>query len=134
MKQEMEQFEMYKCQETRKIRYVVPLAVCGTASCAWPLAVRGRWLCVVPLTVRGRWLCVVPLAVCGTAGCAWYHWLCVAASCAWPLAVRGIIGCVWNGWCYCRKERRVFEEYVQQCRAGQERKDREEIEALRDEV
>lgn len=34
----------------------------------------------------------------------------------------------------CRKERRVFERYVQECRAGQERKDRAEIEALRNEV
>ena len=34
----------------------------------------------------------------------------------------------------CRKERRVFEVYVQECRAGQERRDREEIEALRNEV
>lgn len=33
-----------------------------------------------------------------------------------------------------RKERRVFEMYVQECRTGQERKDRAEIEALRTEV
>ena len=37
--------------------------------------------------------------------------------------------------CVCvRKERRVFETYIQECRAGQERKDREEMEALRNEV
>ena len=49
------------------------------------------------------------------------------------MSVRGASGEFYHNWCY-RKERRVFEVYVQECRAGQERRDREEIEALRNEV